>query len=56
MSLQAEVDLQDGDDIVVFYTRIVGRPDTPCRFQAAIQARDEDFKILESGDRERLHI
>ena len=40
-----------GSDTVIFITRIIGRPDTPCRFQAAVQARDEGFEILASGDR-----
>jgi len=30
---------------------IAGRPDTPCRFQAAVQARDAGYTIDASGDR-----
>jgi hypothetical protein len=37
--------------LAIGITRISGRPDTPCRFQAALLARDQDFDILESGDR-----
>ena len=39
------------DEVLMIMTRIVGRPDTPCRFQAALQARDQRYKILASGDR-----
>lgn len=38
--------------IVVSLIRITGREDTPCRFQAAILARDQHYDILESGPRE----
>ncbi|MCZ6554009.1 MAG: hypothetical protein O7A67_09455 [SAR324 cluster bacterium] len=38
-------------DVQLAITRIVGRPDTPCRFQAAVLARDEGYEILGSGDR-----
>ncbi len=38
-------------DVQLAITRIVGRPDTPCRFQAALLARDESYEILGSGDR-----
>ncbi|MCH8883138.1 MAG: hypothetical protein IIA41_06525 [SAR324 cluster bacterium] len=38
-------------DVLLTITRIVGRPDTPCRFQAAVLARDEGYEILGSGDR-----
>ena len=37
-------------DVVIVATRISGRPDTPCRYQAAVQARDEGYKIMASGD------
>ena len=30
---------------------ISGRPDTPCRFQAALLARDHGYAILAAGDR-----
>jgi hypothetical protein len=40
-----------GDDIAIFVTPIIGRADTPCRFQAAVLARDENYKIKGSGDR-----
>ncbi|HEX7929238.1 MAG TPA: hypothetical protein VF678_16705 [bacterium] len=41
--------------IVVTLIRITGREDTPCRFQAAVLARDQDYDILESGARENSH-
>lgn len=41
--------------LAVTLSRITGRPDTPCRFQAAILARDEEYQILESGSRENDH-
>lgn len=41
--------------LAVALSRITGRPDTPCRFQAAILARDEGYEILESGSRENDH-
>lgn len=40
-----------GDGIVVSIRPIVQRPDTPCRFFAAIMARDMGYQILGSGDR-----
>ena len=40
-----------GDDVAIFITPIVGRADTPCRFQAALLARDEKYSIQGSGDR-----
>ena len=36
--------------VAVTGTRISGRPDTPCRFSAALLARDEGYRILVSGD------
>jgi hypothetical protein len=39
------------DNLSIGISRISGRPDTPCRFQAALLARDQDFDILDSGDR-----
>ena len=45
------IDTLSGEDIVIFDAPIVGRFNTPCRFQAAIQARDEGYKILAAGDR-----
>ena len=39
------------DALALSGSTISGRPDTPCRFTAAIMARDEDFEILRSGDR-----
>ena len=39
------------DNLAIGISRITGRPDTPCRFQAALLARDQDFDILDSGDR-----
>lgn len=42
---------ENGDDgLVMALLRISGRPDTPCRFDAAILARDEGFTILAAGD------
>jgi hypothetical protein len=38
--------------LAITLSRITGRPDTPCRFQAAILARDEGYQILQSGARE----
>lgn len=38
--------------IGVTLSRITGRPDTPCRYQAAILARDDGYDIGKSGDRE----
>jgi hypothetical protein len=32
-------------------SRITGRPDTPCHFQAALLARDQGYEILASGTR-----
>jgi hypothetical protein len=49
------VDDATGSTIGVNLSRITGRPDTPCRFQAAILARDEDYEILKSGDRKNSH-
>ena len=40
-----------GDGIALSVVRIVGRPDTPCRYRAALMARDEGFDIDASGDR-----
>jgi hypothetical protein len=37
--------------IVLAYSRIAGRPDTPCRYQAALLARDQHFTIAASGER-----
>jgi hypothetical protein len=39
------------DEVLMVMTRIIGRPDTPCRFQAALLARDEGYEIQDSGDR-----
>lgn len=39
------------DAVTLAVTRITGRPDTPCRFSAALLARDEGYTILASGDR-----
>ena len=38
------------ETVLVIVSRISGRPDTPCRFSAALLARDEGFAILASGD------
>jgi hypothetical protein len=39
-------------DLILFSaTRIVGRPDTPCRFSGALLARDENYEIQASGER-----
>lgn len=44
--------LLSSDPISISLTRITGsRADTPCRFQAAVLARDNDYEILKSGDR-----
>ncbi|MBI3993474.1 MAG: hypothetical protein HY342_09385 [Candidatus Lambdaproteobacteria bacterium] len=40
-----------GDQIALSVVRIAGRPDTPCRYRAALMARDEGFDIDASGDR-----
>ena len=40
-----------GDEVLMIMTRTVGRPDTPCRFQAALLARDEGYDVKASGDR-----
>ncbi len=37
--------------LILSFTRISGRPDTPCRYEAAIIARDYGYTILASGDR-----
>lgn len=39
------------DNVSLAIGRITGRPDTPCRYDAAIQARDDGYTILASGDR-----
>lgn len=39
------------DPILLVVTRISGRADTPCRYTAALAARDDGFTILGSGDR-----
>lgn len=36
--------------VAVTVLRISGRPDSPCRFSAALLARDEGYSILASGD------
>jgi hypothetical protein len=46
-----ELNRLSADNIVIVLTRIVGRPDTPCRFQAALLARDRGYEILAAGDR-----
>jgi hypothetical protein len=38
------------DALAIVVVRINGRPDTPCRFEAAVLARDEGFEVLASGD------
>jgi len=38
-------------EVLMIMTRTAGRPDTPCRFQAALLARDQQYEILASGDR-----
>jgi hypothetical protein len=38
-------------ELVLLVTEIFGRPDTPCRYTAALLARDEGYTILASGDR-----
>ena len=40
-----------GDGLSLVFTRIAGRPDTACRFLAAVLARDQAYTILQSGDR-----
>jgi hypothetical protein len=45
------IDDISGDEVVMIMTRIIGRPDTPCRFQAALLARDHGYEIDKSGDR-----
>ena len=37
--------------VVLTVAPISGRPDTPCRFQAALLARDHGYAILAAGDR-----
>jgi len=39
------------DGLSLDVTRILGRADTPCRFTAALLARDYGFVILAAGDR-----
>ncbi|MCP4754593.1 MAG: hypothetical protein GY866_27230 [Proteobacteria bacterium] len=51
---QSLVDFQ-GDGIQLSLLRSVGRPDTACRYQAALLARDEDFEIDLTGDRENTN-
>ena len=34
-----------GSDISITSARIIGRPDTACRYQAAVLARDQNFEI-----------
>jgi len=43
--------LDVGNGIDLRLSRIVGRNDTPCRYQAALLARDSGFTILASGAR-----
>jgi hypothetical protein len=43
-------DVSDGE-VLMIMTRTVGRPDTPCRFQAALLARDDGYEVKKSGDR-----
>ena len=38
------------ESLAVTVLRISGRPDTPCRFSAALLARDEGYSIQASGD------
>jgi len=45
------VDNPAAPTMAIALTRITGRPDTPCRFQAAILARDSGYDISKSGDR-----
>ena len=40
----------EDDGILIAVLLINGRPDTPCRFDAALLARDEGFSVLASGD------
>lgn len=51
------VDNADEDlaTVAVTLIRISGRADTPCRYQAAVLARDEDYTIEESGTRKNAH-
>lgn len=39
------------DGIAIFMTNISGRPDTPCRFNAAVLARDAGYEIGDTGFR-----
>lgn len=39
------------DGISIFMTNISGRPDTPCRFNAAVLARDAGYEIGDTGFR-----
>jgi len=41
-----------GEGISLLTARIFGRPDTACRYVAAVMARDEDFEIDLTGERE----
>ena len=43
------------DTLSLLVLPIVGRPDTPCRFNAARLARDEEYRIKASGDRENAN-
>ncbi len=38
------------DGLTLSALRIGGRPDTPCRFAAALLARDQGYQILAAGD------
>ena len=39
----------DAEGLHMFLVLIAGRPDTPCRFQAALAARDQGFTIWGDG-------
>lgn len=43
--------VSESDGLVVRGSTISGRPDTPCRFSAAVMARDDDFDIRDAGER-----
>ena len=38
-------------ETTLLVTPITGRPDTPCRYQAALLARDQGYEIQAAGDR-----
>lgn len=42
--------LQAADGVSLGFVLIAGRPDTPCRFEAALAARDEGYTILGDGE------